>query len=217
MTDNARRGPIAVPASRFVDRTTGWLGVGFIVTLLVTEVVLNLPSEHARASVVASFYAEHRTFIVILQILGIVATALLALFAWRLRRLRRGVAIAGLVLAATTLAPGLITLALAVVADPHDPSTAGTLNRLEPRGDDVLFIGVVVFAGTVAVLVGRSIRWLGVVAAVVALCCLVRLVLEAFGRARGVLETLAPLSFLVLIGSLCWLAFRGYPVLRTAR
>jgi hypothetical protein len=217
MTDHSTRAPAAVSTTRFVDRTTGWLGVAFIATLLSTEVILDLPSEHATALVVASFYAEHRTFIVILQILGFVATALLALFAWRLRPLHPGVAIAGLVLAATTLAPGLITLALAVVADPEHPSTAGTLNTLEPRGDDLLFIGVVVFATTVAVLVGRSIRWLGVVAAVVALCCLVRLVLEAFGRTRGVLETLAPLSFLALIGSLCWLAFRGYPVRRTAR
>jgi hypothetical protein len=217
MTDHATRDPIAVPTTRFVDRTTGWLGLGFVLMLLATEVVLSLPSEHATALTVASFYAEHRAFIVILQILGIVATALLALFAWRLRRLRPGVAIAGLVLAATTLAPGLITLALAVVADPHDPNTAGTLNRLEPRGDDLLFIGVVVFASTVAVLVGGSIRWLGLVATVVALCCLIRLVLEAFGQTRGTLETLAPLSFLALIGSLCWLAFRGYPVLRPAR
>jgi hypothetical protein len=198
-------------STRIVDRTTGWLGVAFLVLLLASEAALSLPDEHATAPMVASFYAAHRAVIIILQLVGFVASALLALFAWRLRLINKSIAVGGLVVAVTTLAPGLITAVLAVVADPQHPAGAGTYNRLEPRGDDALFLGVTLFAITVLLTRGRSPRWLGIVAAAVALCCLLRLVLEALGRPRGVLETLAPLSFLVLVAALTALSFLGFP------
>ncbi len=80
---------------------------------------------------------------------GFASCALLALFAWRLRSIDRRVATAGLILAVTALAPGLITIALAIATDPQDSTNANTLNHLEPRGDDLLFIGITLFAGTV--------------------------------------------------------------------
>src|ERR1700712_2859542 len=100
-------------STRTVDRTSGWLGVAFLVLLLASEAALSLPDEHATAQTVARFYAAHREVILILQFVGFVASASLALFAWRLRVLSWGIAAAGLVLALTTLAPGLITAALA--------------------------------------------------------------------------------------------------------
>src|SRR5262245_11323642 len=99
-----------------VDRTAGWLGVGFLVTLLASESVLSLPDERTPAESVATFYAEHRAVIIVLQIAGFVSCALLALFAWRLRGIDRRVATAGLILAVAALAPGLITVALAIAA-----------------------------------------------------------------------------------------------------
>jgi hypothetical protein len=198
-------------SERVVDRTAGWLGVGFLVGLLASEAALSLPDEHATGPTVAAFYAAHRVLIIVLQLVGFLSAALLALFAWRLRVISRGIATAGLVLAVTALAPGLITLILALVADPQHPAAAGTYNRFEPRGDDLLFLGVTLFAVTVLVSRGRSPRWLGVVAATAALCCLLRLLLEALGRPRGVLDALAPLSFLLLIAALTWLSFRGFP------
>jgi hypothetical protein len=200
---------------RITDRTSGWLGVAFLVTLLATEAALTLPDEHASASTVATFYAAHRTLIIVLQIVGFAASVLLAAFMWRLRAVDRRVAAAGIVLAVATLAPGLITLAVALAADPMHPATAGTYNGWEPRGDDLLFIGVTVFAAAVLLYLGRSPRWLGVVAATVMLLCLLRLALEALGRPRGFLDSLAPLSFLVLIAALTWLSFRGYPRTRS--
>jgi hypothetical protein len=200
-----------MPAERIADRTAGWLGVAFLVTLLASEVALTLPDEHATASTVATFYAAHRTLIILLQIVGFAGSALLAMFMWRLRVISRGVAAAGLVLAVTTLAPGLITLALALAADPRHPAAAGTYNSWEPRGDDLLFVGVTLFAACVLLLLGRSPLWLGAVAATVMLLCLLRLALEALGRPRGVLDALAPLSFLVLVAALAWLSFRGHP------
>jgi hypothetical protein len=136
---------------------------------------------------------------------------LLSLFALRLQRIDRGAAVAGVVLAVAALAPGLVTVALAIAADPQNPSTADTLNRLEPRGDDLLFVGVTLFAIVVAVRLGRSPLWVGIVAAVVALTCVLRLALEILGRPRGVLDSLAPITFLVLVAALVWLRFRGYP------
>jgi len=87
--------------------------------------------------------------------------------------------------------------------------------KLEPRGDDALFVGVVLLATVVAVRLWRRPLWLGILAAVVAVCCLLRLVLEAVGVTRGLLETLAPVAFLLLIAALSGLAFYGYPPRRS--
>ena len=203
--------PAAMTSERIIDRTAGWLGAAFLLTVLASEAGLSLPDEHATAPAVAAFYAEHRAVIIVLQLVGFVGAALLALFAWRLRVIHRGVAAAGLALAVTALAPGVITTVLALIADPQHPATAGGYNRFEPRGDDLLFLGVTLFAVTVVLVRGRSPHWLGVVAATVALCCLLRLTLEALGRPRGVLDALAPLSFLLLMAALTWLSFRGFP------
>jgi hypothetical protein len=202
-------------SDRIVDRTAGWLGVAFLVTLLVSEAVLSLPDEHATASAVAQFYAAHRAFIIVLQIVGMVGSALLAACAWRLRRVDPAVGLVGIVLAVVTVVPGLITLMIAIVADPNNPTRAGSLNKLEPRGDDALFVGVVLLAAVVAVRLWRRPLWLGILASVVAVCCLLRLVLEAVGATRGLLETFAPVAFLLLIAALSGLAFYGYPPRRS--
>ena len=198
-------------SARIIDRTAGWLGIGFLVLLLASEAALSLPDEHAPAATVAAFYAAHRAAIVLLQVAGVAGSALLAMFVWRLRVIGPGVAGAGLVLAVTTLVPTLITLLLAVVADPADPAAAGTLNQWVPRGDDLLFVGVTLFAATLLPFLGRPPRWLGVLAGIVAVCCLLRFALELVGRPRGAVDALAPVSFLVLVAALTWLSFRGLP------
>jgi hypothetical protein len=203
---------VLIPApARVVDRAAGWLGAAFLLTLLGSEAVLSLPDEHAGAATVADFYVAHRPAVIALQLVGFVAAGLLALFAWRLRAVSRGVGVAGLVLAVTALAPGSVTLLLALTADPRRLASADAYNRLEPRGDDLLFVGITQFALVVVVLLGRRPRWLGALAGLVALCCLLRLALEALGRGRGALDTLAPVSFLALVAGLAFLCFRGFP------
>ena len=198
-------------SERIIDRTAGWLGIAFLVLLLASEVALSLPDEHAPAAAVATFYATHRPVLIGLQAAGFAGSALLALFAWRLRVISPAVAGAGLVLAVTTLVPTLITLLLAVVADPAHPDAAGALNQWEPRGDDLLFVGVTLFAATLLPFLGRPPRWLGVLAGIVAVCCLLRFALELLGRPRGAVDAVAPVSFLVLVAALTWLSFRGLP------
>jgi hypothetical protein len=70
-----------------------------------------------------------------------------------------------MIMAVCALVPGLITLVIAIVADRDHPAVAGVWNALEPRGDDALFVGIVLFAGTVALRLGRRMpdlaSWLG--------------------------------------------------------
>jgi uncharacterized membrane protein len=197
------------PASPRPDRVAAGQAGGFIVLLLATELVLSLPDESASAPLVAQFYAAHRVFIIVLQVVGFVAAGLLGAYAWRLRTVDRIVAGAGVLVAVCALAPGLITLVLAVLADPANPGPAGRWNALEPRGDDLLFVGIVAFAAAVAVRLGRELPLLGVVAALVALAGLTRLILEGMGKGLGVLESVAPLAFVVLVGVMAVLSFRG--------
>jgi hypothetical protein len=199
-------------ASEFVrkpDRVAGTLAAGFVLLLLATEVVLTLPDETASAGAVASFYATHRGFVMILQLLGVVAAGLLGGYAWRLRSVDHIVAVAGLIMAACGLIPSLITLVIAFVADPSHPGTAGRWNTLEPLGDDILFVGILLFAGAVALRLGRRLPALGLLALLVAVSCLIRLVLELAGRTRGVLDAIAALSFVLLIAVMAILSFLG--------
>jgi hypothetical protein len=196
-------------ADRTPDRLAAGLALAFIVLLLATELVLTLPDEADNPAVVARFYTEHRAFIIALQLLGVVAALLLGGYAWRLRSVDRFVAWAGLLMAFCALAPTMITLVLAIVADPAHAETAARWNMLEPRGDDILFVGIVVFAATVTVRLGRNNRALGVLALVVAVACLLRLILEAAGKSRGALEAVGPLLFVVLIATMAVLSLRG--------
>jgi hypothetical protein len=195
--------------NRTPDRLAAGFAFAFIVLLLATELVLTLPDEADSPSFVAQFYAEHRAFIIALQILGIVDALLLGAYAWRLHSVDRFVAWAGLLMAFCALAPTMITLVLAIVADPAHTETAAGWNMLEPRGDDILFAGIVVFASAVAVRLARNNPALGVLALVVAVACLLRLVLEAAGKSRGALEAVGPLLFVVLIATMAVLSFRG--------
>jgi hypothetical protein len=200
---------VANESVRKPDRVAGTLAAGFVVLLLATEVVLTLPDETASAVAVASFYATHRGFVVILQLLGVVAAGLLGGYAWRLRSVDRMVAVAGLIMAACGLIPSLITLVIAIVADPSHPVAAGRWNTLEPLGDDILFVGILLFAGAVALRLGRRLPALGLLALLVAVSCLIRLVLEVAGRNRGGLDAIAPLSFVLLIAVMAILSFLG--------
>ena len=102
----------------------------------------------------------------------------------------------------------MITLVLAIVADPACPQTAARWNILEPRGDDILFVGIVVFApdhcgsprhkqssaGRIGDRGGRVPAPSHT---------------EAAGKSRGALEAVGPLLFVVLIATMAVLSFRG--------
>jgi hypothetical protein len=194
---------------RTPDRFAAGLAFAFIGLLLATELVLTLPDEADSPVFVVRFYTEHRALVIALQVLGVIDALLLGGYAWRLRSVDRFVAWAGLLMALCAIAPTMITLVLAIIADPAHTETAAGWNMLEPRGDDILFVGIVVFATTVAVRLGRNNAALGVLALIVALACLLRLILEAAGKTRGALEAVGPLLFVVLIATMAVMSFRG--------
>ena len=111
------------------DRVAGALAGGFVVLLLATELILTLPDEADSPVFVATFYAAHRSFIITLQVLGLVAAALLGAYAWRLRPIDRVVAAAGMIMAVCALVPGLITLVIAIVADRRSSCGGWRLER----------------------------------------------------------------------------------------
>jgi len=96
----------------------------------------------------------------------------------------------------------------AIVADPTDPAVATRLNRLQPRGDDLLLAAVTLFAIVVVVRLGRSHHVLGIAAAITGLAHH-----TPTTRAReplpGTLETVAPLCFLGLVTLMGAMSFRG--------
>jgi hypothetical protein len=195
-------------AVRERDLVGAVLAWAFVVLLLASEAALTLPDEAAPDADVASFYAEHRPTVVVLQLIGLVAAGLLGAYAVRLWRFDVVAGTAALITAVLACAPTLVTLVLAIVADPARPSTTRTWNGLEPRGDDLLFVGITVFAAAIA-LRGRfpaAVRALG---AIVAVLCAARLVLEATGHARDAFDSLGPVAFVVLVACLGVLSAMG--------
>lgn len=190
------------------DRAGALLAAGFVLLLLASEGALSLPDEQDGDAFVARFYADHRVTIVVLQVVGFVAAGLLAAYALRLRRVDAGVGAAGLVTAALACAPGLVTIVLAVVADPGSPARAGVWNQREPRADDLLFVGIVAFGLAVAVQL-RHHRVVAAVGGLTALLCTARLGMEASGQPRGAFESLGPLGFVLLVAVLGVLSWRG--------
>jgi hypothetical protein len=114
----------------------------------------------------------------------------------------------GLLTAALACAPGIVTLVLSLVADPAHPGAVHAWNTLGPRADDLLFIGITLFAAAIAVR-PRVPVLARVLAAIVAVLCAARLVLEAAGHSRGTFESLGPVAFLVLVACLGVLSAMG--------
>jgi ABC-type Fe3+-siderophore transport system permease subunit len=182
-------------------RTGALSGFAFIVLLFASEVAVSLPDLDASDQHVADFYAGHRAAVIVVQVLGFVAAALLVLFALRLRTVDRASGYALLGVAVVALLPGLVTVALAVAADPEHTGTAGWLNDAVGIADDLLFLAIGGFAATVWAARDAyrpGLRWF---AAAVSLACFARGVL-GFVELEGWLDVVAPFAFLALVAAL---------------
>jgi uncharacterized membrane protein len=205
-TSSSAGGSAVRPVRR--DLVSAALAWAFVVLLLLSEAALTLPDETASDATVASFYAQHRVTIVLLQVVGLVAAGLLAGYAGRLRRFDAVAGTVGVISAALACAPAVVTLVLALAADPAHASAAGTWNGWEPRADDLLFIGVTAFGAVIALrpsFPGLA-RVLGVI---VAALCGARLVLEASAHSRSAFDSLGPISFVLLMACLGLLSAMG--------
>jgi hypothetical protein len=87
---------------------------------------------------------------IILQLIGFAAAALLASYAIRLRRPYPAAAWTGVVTAVLACTPGIVTVILALVADTASPTTIARWSVIEATADDLLFVGVAAFAIAVA-------------------------------------------------------------------
>jgi hypothetical protein len=183
------------------------LAFAFVLLLLASEAALTLPAETAGDTPVARFYAAHRGAVVGLQLAGLLAAGVLAAYALRLRRVDRAVGNAALLTAVLACAPAVVTIVLALIADPADPAGVRTWNDLEPRADDLLFVGITVFGATVALRLRSPVA--RVLGGLVAVLFVVRFVLEVLGRERGWVDSLGPILFVVLVGTLGVLSARG--------
>ena len=202
------RSRVPVPGGGRPDRTGAVLAWAFVVLLLASEAALTLPGETASDPDVTSFYVRHRGAVVVLQLVGFVAAGLLGAYSIRLRRFDTVAGSVGLLTAVLACAPGVVTLVIALLADPAHPSAAGTWNAGEPRADDLLFLGITVFGAAIA-LRPRFPALARVLGAMVALLCAARLVLEAVSSPRGTVDNLGPIAFVLLVAALGALSAMG--------
>src|SRR3954447_17331770 len=96
--------PPRAPVTRRRDLLGAALAWAFVVLLLASEAALTLRDVNDSDAAVASFYAQHRAPIVVLQLVGLVAAGLLAAYSWRLRRTDAVAGTAGLITAALACA-----------------------------------------------------------------------------------------------------------------
>ena len=167
--------PVVADPGRRPDRLGAALAAGFIVLLLATELVLTLPDVADSPSSVANFYVAHRLIIVILQAFGFIAAGLFGAYAWRLRSVDRVVGAAGLVTAVCALVPGPHHRGDRPCRRPREPPVprlAGT--AWSPVAMTSCLSGSCSSPQLSRFDSGEEAPLLGVLAAVVALSCLIR-------------------------------------------
>lgn len=190
-------------------RTGGW-GLAFLVLLLIGAGMASVPGGDDSVPEVRRFYEQHTSVVLLSQIVELIASVTLALFviglsASTLVRARRDAMLTGgaVVLASVlTLIPPLLLVLL------HDRGSAGqvhVLAVLSDLTDVVLFATIAGFAAACG-WAGQGPAWLRWLALLVAVVAGARAVEILFGG--GLLEVVAPLGFIVLVGAFSVLLLR---------
>jgi len=186
------------------------------VLLLVSAAMATVPGRDDAVSTVRSFYVHHAGVVVAAQILGLVAAAAFAPFALGLAgaaRRRDPVAASGLGIVAAAVVTAIPVLILCVVAGHASARVLHALALASDLVDVLLFAAIAVFAGVVAAHAATTV--LRVLAGVVAVLAAAQAVLLLAGS--GLLEVVAPVTFVVLVLVLSVLLLRGRDVVRSAR
>lgn len=180
-----------------MSRRGAWAGIGFVLVLLVSEVMVTLPASSDSAARIRSFYAAHSAIIIVAQVLSLTASALLLAFVitiWRLTDRVRAILISGILVVLASVVTVVPVLALAVLPHPAS-STTHALARAGDYTDAVLFATIALFGATMCRM--RLPLWLRLLSAVVAALAIARAVISPLGIAA--LDVVAPIAFLVLI------------------
>jgi hypothetical protein len=181
-------------------RRTGWAGIGFVALLFVSAGMASVPGGYDSTRTVRDFYTGSTGIIVAAQVLGLLAAACFAAFAWLLSgadatRHGRPIRISGWAVAAAAVVTAVPVLWLCAVADGASSAELHRWATLSDLTDVLLFTTIAVFAAAVArVAVASWLRWLCWAVAAVTLA---RAVLLLAGST--VLEVVAPLAFVVAV------------------
>jgi hypothetical protein len=187
------------------ERSVGWWGLAFVLLLLLSAGMADVPTAQSSTQSVRSFYTAHTGVVVAAQVLGLLAAAAFARFAaalaptWRRPAAVRRSGLAVALAAALTAGPVLV---LAAVAGDALGGTLHAWTLVCDAGDVVLFAAVAAFG--VAVATGAPSRVVAAVGWVLAAVAAARAVLLATGS--GALGIVAPLLF---VGLVAVLAVRG--------
>jgi hypothetical protein len=193
-------------------RAGGW-GLAFIVLLLIGAGMASVPGGQDPVPQVRRFYEEHTYVIFLSQIVELIATLALALFllglaASMLVRARRDAILSGgamLLASVLTLLPPLLLVLL------HDRGSAREVHVLAVLSDltDVLLFATIAGFAAACGWAGQGPAWLRWLALLVGLTAGLRAVEILFGG--DLLEVLAPISFIGLVGAFSVLLLRRRP------
>ena len=188
-------------------RTTGKVGFGFVVLLLVSAGMASVPTRSDSAEVVHDFYTEHTAIVVLAQLIGLGAAVAFGFFARGLDfvvgRSDRTLWIAGTGVAVAAAITAIPPLWLCAAAEDASTATLHTLTVASDLTDVVLFVAIAAFGSAIALTGATWLRVLGLVTALVSLAHAALLM-----AGSGPLEVVAPLAFVVLVCALSAAALR---------
>ena len=167
--------------------------------------MVSAPRSDVPLSEIGAFYNENASVILIAQAVGLVATAIFALFISGFARLigDARVKVAGLVVAAASVLTAVPLIVMSFQGS--DPSP--TMVSLTDLTDAVLFLAIAVLLGLLATIKTLP-SWIRGLSLVSALLTLVRGIL-GFVPVFSSLDFIAPLSFVVMVVVLSGWAFRA--------
>ena len=193
------------------NRSTAYLGLGFVLLLLVSAGMVTVPGDREGVAFVRDFYRDNGGVIATAQVIGLVAAGAFLGFARGLQRgdvvvggggpwiLASGFAVAGA--AVLTAVPPLLLL---VAARSWEANTVSSLAMASDLADVALFTSIAAFALAVAASVKST--WVRAVSAVVIPLSMVRAALLLAGSET--LELVAPMTFIGLVLCLAWSCWR---------
>jgi hypothetical protein len=188
--------------TRVTRRTSGWLGILFVVLLFLSAGMVTLPSSAQSREVTAAFYAANRWVIIIAQAFGLMAAPVIIAFALGVQNSMSSVHAADRI-EAIGLAGILVGMVSLVTAVPVIVLSLTTYNlpfwvRMTDMSDAILFLAIAAFCASAAVRGDHAPAWWRAVAALTGLFALVRSI-AGFVQATSFLDPAAPLAFITFV------------------
>ena len=188
--------------TRITRRTSGWLGILFVVLLFLSAGMVTLPSSAQSPEVIASFYAENRWIIIIAQVLGLMAAPVVMAFALGVQNSMssahasdriEAIGLTGILVGTVSLLTAVPVIVLSLTT-----SNLPFWVRMTDLSDAILFLAIAAFCASAAVRGDRAPAWWRAVAALTGLLALARSI-AGFVGATTFLDLIAPLAFITFV------------------